>query len=298
MVREIPPIGFTGVLHWASMAVRGSTEAFRKLHESGCFVMPNPWDAGTARFLAGLGFPALATTSAGHAFSLGLPDHPRALSREAVLRHVREVVDATDLPVNADYQAGYADTPEQLFESVGRCVETGAAGLSIEDATGDAGAPLFALDDALERVRAARAAIDERGSGTVLTARCEAWLAGDPDPRGTALARLPAFAEAGADCLFAPDVRDPDVIAELVRAVAPKPLNVLVSAPVPGLTVARLADLGVRRVSVGSALSRVAWGAFVRAARSIAASGTFDTLAEAAPFDELNDLFDPFRDPR
>jgi 2-methylisocitrate lyase-like PEP mutase family enzyme len=265
--------------------------AFRALHESGCFALPNPWDVGTAVFLHQLGFKALATTSAGMAFARGLPDDVGAVSRDVVLAHVREVVAATPLPVNADFQAGYADDPAGVAANVALCAATGVAGLSIEDATGDRTTPLYERSAAVERVRAARAAIDGTGTGVVLTARCEAWLVGDPDPLRTALDRLVAYADAGADCLFAPGVRDPDQISAIVRAVAPKPVNVLMSAPVAGLTLARLADLGVRRVSVGSALARVAWGAFVRAARELAEAGSFDALAEAIPFAEINGFF-------
>jgi len=268
-----------------------AVSAFRTLHESGCFVMPNPWDVGSARFLASCGFRALATTSAGFAFSRGAPDALGALARDDVLAHVREIARATPLPVNADFQAGYAEDPEGLAANVAACVATGVAGLSIEDATGVREAPLYARDLAVERIRAARAAIDATRTPVVLTARCEAWLVGHPDPRRTALERLAAFADAGADCLFAPGVRDPREIAEIVSAVAPKPVNVLMSSPVAGLSVARLADLGVRRVSVGSALARVAWAAFMGAARSIAETGSFDVLAGGAPFDELDRLF-------
>ena len=264
---------------------------FRSLHESGCFVMPNPWDVGSAVYLHSLGFKALATTSAGFAFSRGLPDSVDALHIDAVLAHIGEIVAATPLPVNADFQAGYADDPEGVAENVTRCVRAGAAGLSIEDATGDVSSPLYDRAIAVERIRAARAAIDGTKIPVVLTARCEAWLVGDPDPARTALDRLPAFADAGADCLFAPGVRDPGVIAAIVKAVAPRAVNVIVSSPSPGLSLSSLADLGVRRISVGSALARVAWSSFMRAARTIAEAGTFDGLAEAAPFTELNQLF-------
>lgn len=269
---------------------------FRALHGSGCFLLPNPWDVGSAIALARRGFQALATTSAGFAFARGLPDAADALSRDDVLAHVREIVTATTLPVNVDFQSGYARTPEGVAESVTLCAATGCAGLSIEDASGDRHAPLFELAPAVERVRAARAALDAAKSGVVLTARCEAWLVGAPDPKRTALDRLVAFAAAGADCLYAPGVRDPATIAELVRAVAPKPLNVLVSAPAPGLSLKSLADLGVRRVSLGSALARVAWGAFLKAADSLVAAESFDALAGAAPFAELNQLFDARRE--
>jgi 2-methylisocitrate lyase-like PEP mutase family enzyme len=272
-------------------AQHSAVAAFRALHASGCFVLPNPWDVGTAVFLHRLGFKALATTSAGFAFSRGLPDDVAAVPRDVMLEHVRDIAAATPLPVNADFQAGYAIEPEEVAANVARCVATGAAGLSIEDATGDPATPLFAEGLAVERIRAARRAIDATGVPVVLTARCEAWLVGYPDPFRTARERLVAFAEAGADCLYAPGVRSPDEIAVLVQAVTPKPLNVLVSSPGPGLTVSRLADLGVRRISVGGALARVAWRAFLRAAREIAGAGSFDGLADAASFAELNAVF-------
>lgn len=263
---------------------------FRSLHASGCFVLPNPWDVGSAVYLRHLGFKALATTSAGFAFSQGLPDSVLAVPRDLMLAHVRDVVAATPLPVNADFQTGYADEPDGVAANVALCIGTGVAGLSIEDATGESATPLYEFELAVERVRAARAAIDASGIPVVLTARCEAWLVGQTDPARVAIERLVAFAEAGADCLYAPGVREPDDIAAIVKAVAPKPVNVLVSAPNPALTVARLADLGVRRISVGSALARVAWGAFMRAAQSIAETGSFEAFAEAAPFGELNDI--------
>ncbi len=264
---------------------------FRELHKSGCFLLPNPWDEGSARCLKYLGFKALATTSAGLAFSRGLPDTVTALSRDEVLMHVKTIVGATDLPVNADYQNGYADEPENVAANVVLCVATGAAGLSIEDATGNDLSPLYERSLAVERIRAARQAIDSTGKPVILTARCEAWLVGEPEPFRVALDRLVAYADAGADCLFAPGVREPEEIASIVKAVAPKPVNVLISAPVPGLTVERLADLGVRRISVGSALARSAWGAFLRAAKDIAATGSFECFADAASFAELNEIF-------
>jgi 2-methylisocitrate lyase-like PEP mutase family enzyme len=263
---------------------------FRALHESGCFVLPNPWDIGSAVYLEQLGFKALATTSAGFAFSQGLPDSVLAVPRELMLRHISEVVQATTLPVNADFQNGYRDEPEGVAESVALCVATGVAGLSIEDATGDSATPLYEFDLAVKRVKAARAAIDSSGIPVVLTARCEAYLVGAPDPARASLDRLVAFAEAGADCLFAPGVRDPVEIAAMVKAVAPKPVNVLVSAPNPDLTVDRLASLGVRRISVGSALARVAWGAFMRSAQSIVDSGSFVSFAEAGSFSEIEEV--------
>ncbi len=264
-------------------------DRFRALHESGCFVLPNPWDAGTAIYLQQFGFEALATTSAGFAFSRGLPDS--GVSRGLMLAHISEIVEATPLPVNADFQTGYADEPEGVATNVTLCVATGVAGLSIEDASGNNTAPLYDFDLAVERIKSARAAIDALGIPVVLTARCEAWLVGHPDPARVAIERLIAFAEAGADCLYAPGVSDPGEIETIVKAVSPKPVNVLVSRFNSELTVSRLADLGVRRISVGSALACVAWGAFIRAARTIAETGSFEAFSEAAPFNEINELF-------
>lgn len=264
---------------------------FHELHASGCFVLPNPWDVGTAVFLERLGFQALATTSAGFAFSRGLQDSVAAVPRDLMLDHFRAIVAATSLPVNADFQTGYADEPEGVAANVALCVATGVAGLSIEDNSGNSSAPLYEFDLAVERIKAARAAIDASGIPVVLTARCEAWLVGEPNPLGVTLPRLVAFAEAGADCLYAPGVRKPEEIAAIVKAVAPKPVNVLVSTGNRELSVLQLADLGVRRISVGSALANVAWGAFMRAARSILESGKFDAFADAAPFGEINSLF-------
>src|SRR5262245_8398951 len=264
---------------------------FRELHASGCFVLPNPWDMGSAIFLERLGFKALATTSAGFAFSRGLPDSVRAVPRDLMLAHVRDIAQATSLPVNADFQSGYADEPEAVAENVKLCVATGVAGLSIEDATDDAAAPLYPRALAIERIRAARRAIDESGGGVLLTARCEAYLVGDRDPFRTSVDRLVAFAAAGADCLFAPGVRDPREIRAMVEAVSPKPVNVLVSSPSPGLNLASLSALGVRRISVGAALARVAWGAFMKASKSIAETGSFEALESAAKFEELNAIF-------
>jgi 2-methylisocitrate lyase-like PEP mutase family enzyme len=261
---------------------------FRSLHESGCFVLPNPWDPGSARYLAHLGFKALATTSAGFAFSRGLPDRVAAITTERMLSHFREIAEATPLPVNADFQNGYADDPEDVMANVTRCIETGVAGLSVEDSTGKADAPLYERELAIDRVRAARAAIDDSGIPVVFTARCEVWLVGDPDARQIALDRLVAYADAGADCLYAPGVRQPEDIAAIVKAVSPKPVNVLMAGP--GLTLGQLTDLGVRRISVGAALARVAWGAFIHAAQSIAETGSFDSLSGVTTAN-LNQLF-------
>jgi 2-methylisocitrate lyase-like PEP mutase family enzyme len=262
---------------------------FRALHESGCFVLPNPWDIGTAIYLERLGFKALATTSAGFAFSRGKPDG--GVPRDEMLAHIAEIVKATALPVNADFLAAYADKPQDVATNVQLCVETGVAGLSIEDSTGHSDRPLYEKKLAIERIRAARAAIDASKSGVVLTGRCEAWLVGDPDPLHTALDRLTAYSEAGADCLYAPAVSDPNEIAQIINAVAPKPVNVLVSGFNHHLTLSALADLGVRRISVGSGLALAAWGAFLRAAQEIQTAGTFKLLANSAPSAELNELF-------
>lgn len=267
-------------------------ERFRELHTSGCFVLPNPWDVGSAVYLRHLGFKALATTSSGFAFSRGMPDDVRYVRRDTVLKHFREIVDATPLPVNGDFQNGHADEPEGVAENIKLCIETGVAGLSIEDSTGDERKPLYDLDLAIERVKAARRAIDESGIPVVLTARCEAWLVGESDPFEISIKRLTAYAEAGADCLYAPSVTiTPAEVSAIVQAVSPKPVNVLVSRPDPNLTVAKLADLGVRRISVGSALARVAWGAFIRAAREIANEGTFEAFGDSASGTDLNNLF-------
>jgi 2-methylisocitrate lyase-like PEP mutase family enzyme len=260
---------------------------FHSLHDSGCFAIPNPWDAGSARALAQLGFQALATTSAGYAFSRGLPDSPDALGVDEVIAHVAEIVAAVDLPVNADFQAGYSRRVEGVAANVARCVDTGVAGLSIEDTSVVGGASsLFELGEAVERVAAAREAIDTAGVDVLLTARAECFLLTHPDPLDESIRRLRAYSRAGADVLFAPGVRERDDIAAIVQSVAPKPVNVLVSADT-GLRLDDLASLGVRRVSVGSAFSRVAWGAFLDAARSLAQDGSFAALDGAATFVEL-----------
>jgi len=261
---------------------------FRQLHESGCFVIPNPWDTGTTRYLQHLGFKALATTSSGAAFSMGLPAEDWALTRDPMLAHIRTIVEATDLPVNADFESGYADDPAQVGENVRLCVETGVAGLSIEDSTGDASRPLYDFDLAVARIRAARAAIDRAGDDVLLVGRSEGFIAGAPDLDET-IRRLKAYSAAGADCLYAPGIRTREQINAVVDAVAPKPFNLLIGAPI-GLTVKDAAALGVRRISVGGALSRAAWGGFMRAAQGLVA-GTFDALADAASGGDLNRLF-------
>ncbi len=260
--------------------------AFRKLHASGCFVIPNPWDVGTARYLRHLGFKALATTSAGFAFSHGLPDS--GVSRDTVLAHIAEIVEATDLPVNADFEGGYARDPEGVAESVRLCVATGVAGLSIEDSTGDRIQPLYELPVAVERLKAARAAIG--ASGVLLIGRAECFLVGHPEPLKEAIRRLQAYADAGADVLYAPGVRERADIQAIVSAVSPKAVNVLMSADT-GLKVSDLADMGVRRISVGSSMARAAWGGFIRAAKAIAEEGSFAGFDNATPFAELNGFF-------
>jgi 2-methylisocitrate lyase-like PEP mutase family enzyme len=269
---------------------------FRRLHESGCFVIPNPWDIGSARYLQSLGFKALATTSSGSAWSRGLADN--RLLRERVLLHLTEMAAATDLPLNADFENGFAADAAGVGESVRLAVQTGIAGLSIEDSTGprDAGGPagagqasLFELNVAVERLRAARRAIDESGGDVLLVGRAECFLVGQPDIDLTTT-RLKAYAGAGADCLYAPGIRTVEHIRAVVEAVYPKPVNLLVSAPI-GLTLEQIAGLGVRRVSVGGALARAAWGGFMRAAREIAEHGRFDALADAASGQALNALF-------
>ena len=262
---------------------------FRAMHESECFVLPNPWNLGTAIYLEHLGFEALATTSAGFAFSRGKSDG--GVPRDEMLAHIREIVEATSLPVNADFLAGYADEPEGVAMNVQLCVDTGVAGLSIEDNTGRTDTPLYEKKLAIERIRAARSAIDSSGSGVVLTGRCEAWLVHDPDPFHTVLDRLVAYADAGADCLYAPGVGNPDEIAQIVKTVSPKPVNILVSGFNHQLSLSQLADLGVRRISVGSGLALAAWGAFQRAAQDIKTNGTFNLLANGAASADLNELF-------
>jgi methylisocitrate lyase len=259
---------------------------FRELHREGCFVIPNPWDVGSARLLAALGFPALATTSSGFAWSRGRRDNHVTLGD--ALGYFRAVVEAVDLPVNGDFEGGFAVEPAAVAANVRAAVETGVAGLSIEDSTGDPSRPLLDFSLAVERVRAARRAIDESRAGVLLTGRSEGFIVGRPDLAET-IRRLTAYAEAGAECLYAPGIRAPADIAAVVRAVAPGPVNVLVGSSFT--TVAELAAAGVRRISVGGALARAAWGGFLRAAREIAGQGTFHQLTEAVPFDEINGAF-------
>ena len=261
-------------------------QTFRRLHESGCFLIPNPWDIGSARLLARLGFPALATTSSGFAWSLGRADNQVTLDQ--ALEHFRAVSAAVTIPVNADFEGGFAVEPEAVGANVARAVATGIAGVSIEDSTGNAANPLFDFPLALDRVRAARAAIDRSATGVLLTARSEGFITNRPDLAET-IRRLTAFAEAGADCLYAPGLRDLGDIRAVVHAVAPKPVNVLVGSGFT--TVKELAGLGVRRISVGGALARAAWTGFIAAANEIAEQGTFTRLGEATPFGTINQLF-------
>jgi 2-methylisocitrate lyase-like PEP mutase family enzyme len=268
--------------HAESNTTRFRTAVFRRLHESGCFVMPNPWDLGSARLLEDLGFRAVATTSSGFAWTLGRPDNHVTL--DEALAHMRAVAHAVEVPVNADFEGGFAGEPEKVAVHVSRAVGTGVAGLSIEDSTGDAANPLFDLDLAVERVRAARHAIDQSGTDVVLTGRSEGFIVGRADLAET-IRRLTAYAEAGADCLYAPGIRKPGEIAAVVKAVAPKPVNVLAHGDFT--TVAELAKAGVRRISIGGALARVALTAFLEAAEEIAREGTFTRFSGTRSIDAL-----------
>lgn len=260
---------------------------FRHLHEHGCFVIPNPWDVGSALALQSLGFPALATTSSGFAWSQGHSDG--AMPREQVLEHLQVLVAATRVPVNADFESGYATTVAGVAESVRLAVDTGVAGLSIEDSSGAGAEPLYAMDMAVERLRAARQAIDRAGANVLLVGRSEGLIRGRPDLKET-IRRLRAYANAGADCLYAPGIRTREQITAVVAAVAPRPVNVLIGAA-SEFSVSDLAALGVRRISVGGALARTAWTGFLDAARRIAAEGRFDGLGRAMPHAELDALF-------
>lgn len=262
--------------------------AFHTLHDSGCFVIPNPWDAGSARVLARLGFVALATTSSGFAWSLGRPDN--AVTLDEALAHFRAIVDAVDIPVNADFEGGFAIEPSSVAANVARAITTGIAGISIEDSTGVAANPLFDFALSVERIKAARREIDDGAARIVLTARSEGFIVGRPDLAET-IRRLTAYAEAGADCLYAPGIRSKDEIVAVVKAVSPKAVNVLVGSDFA--TVAELAEMGVRRISVGGALARAAWTGFLQAAHEISEHGTFGNLSRAVPFAELNRLFVP-----
>jgi len=259
---------------------------FRQLHQSGCFIVPHPWDLGSARLLAQLGFPALATTSSGFAWSLGRPDNH--VSLDEILAHLRTLSQGVEIPVSADFEGGFATAPEAVGTNVAAAVNTGIAGLSIEDATRDASSPLYDFSLAVERIQAARRAIDDSGTGIVLTGRSEGFIVGRPD-LGETIRRLTAFGEAGADCLYAPGLRSMTDIKAVVAAVAPKPVNVLVGSDFA--TVAQLTEAGVRRISVGGALARAAWTSFLQAAKEIARHGTFVGLSGAVSSAELNRSF-------
>lgn len=261
--------------------------AFHALHKSGCFVIPNPWDIGSARWLQGMGFKALASTSSGFAWANGFADNQ--VTREMVLSHLSELVAATDVPINADFEGGFAHDPAGVAASVKLAAEAGVAGLSIEDSTGDKDKPLYDIDIAVARMKAARKAIDETGGGTLLVGRAENFFVGVPDLDDT-IARLRAYASAGADCLYSPGVKTPDQIAAVVKAVAPKPFNLLIGNAI-GITVKQAEALGVRRISVGGALARSAWGGFTRMVKKIAEEGRFDGFTEATPGAELNAFF-------
>jgi 2-methylisocitrate lyase-like PEP mutase family enzyme len=267
-------------------------KAFRALHERGCFVIPNPWDVGSARYLQHLGFPALATTSAGFAFSQGLPDSgdDDANARDRNLAYIASITAAVDLPVSADFMSGYGAKPEDVAESVTRCIATGVAGLSIEDSTGDSARPLYELSMAAERVRAAREAIDQSGQDVLLTARAECYHVGHPDPFRESVRRLQAYVAAGADVLFAPGPQTPAEIEALVAAVAPRPFNLLVVRDI-GLRVDEIAALGVRRISVGGALALAAWTGFMHAAQQLKSEGSFAAFASLVPYPEINAMF-------
>jgi 2-methylisocitrate lyase-like PEP mutase family enzyme len=269
------------------MMQRDKVDTFRRLHESGCFVIPNPWDVGSARMLVRLGFPALATTSCGFAWSLGRRDNHTTLDQ--ALAHFRSMAGSVEVPVNADFEGGFATAPEQVGVNVLKATATGIAGLSIEDSTGDVARPLLDLTLAVERIRAARQAIDESKTGVLLVGRSEGFIVGRPD-LGETVRRLTAYSEAGADCLYAPGVRAKAEITAVVAAVAPKPVNVGVGSDFA--SVADLAEMGVRRISLGGALARAAWTGFLQAAGEIAERGSFAALGQALPFNEINGAFD------
>jgi 2-methylisocitrate lyase-like PEP mutase family enzyme len=287
-----PSIGAGIDISGPSAALAAKRRAFRALHERGCFVMPNPWDVGSARYLQHLGFPALATTSAGFAFSQGLPDSgdEGGLTRDGNLAYIRSITSAVGCPVSADFVSGYGRESDEVGDSVARCVAAGVAGLSIEDSTMDPTAPLYDLPTAVARLRAARLAIDRTGDDVLLTARAECYLVGHPDPFRETVRRLQAYAAAGADVLFAPGVRYPAEIKALVEAVAPKPLNLLVIRDI-GLSVDEVAALGVRRISVGGALALAGWTGFIRAADLLKSEGSFAGFAGLLPYAQVNGFF-------
>jgi len=262
-------------------------QAFRKLHESGCFVIPNPWNPGSARYLEGLGFKALASTSSGYAHSQGFADG--ALTRDQVLTHFREISASTQIPVNADFENGFAHKPDEVAANVKLCIDTGVAGLSIEDYSNDDANPIYDFDLAVARVKAARAAIDQAGGDVLLTGRAEGFLHGRPD-LDDAIKRLKAFSDVGADCLYVPGIRTREQIVAVVQAVAPKPVNLLNHTTL-GFTVQDIAGMGVRRISVGGTLARVAMHAFIKSATEIAKEGKFDSFAGIVSNAELNKFF-------
>ncbi|MEN5273115.1 isocitrate lyase/phosphoenolpyruvate mutase family protein [Stenotrophomonas lactitubi] len=270
-------------------AIQNRRAAFRALHASGCFLLPNPWDVGSAVALARLGAQALATTSSGHAWAHGQPDG--AMGRDEILAHLRTMAAATDLPVNADFEDGFGSSPEEVHESVSMAIDTGVAGLSIEDSTGDAEHPLRSIEDSVARLSAARRAIDESGHDVMLVGRAENFFVGRPDLDDT-LARIRAYAQAGADCLYAPGIRSAEQIRAVVDAAGGKPVNLLIGSP-GQMTLQQAAGLGVRRVSVGGALARSAWAGFLRASEQMLASGSFDALPGTPSGAELNGLFKP-----
>ena len=269
-----------------AVSVAQKRKDFFKLHESGCFVLPNPFDVGSARMLQSLGYKALASTSAGYAWTTGRSDY--GLKLDELLDHLTALSAATDLPVNADFEAAFADDPAGVAENVRKCAATGVAGLSVENRSSDPKQPLYEFSLSVERIRAARAALDDDESGVLLVARCEGFLTGEADLNMT-IKRLVAFAEAGADCLYAPGIRTPEQISAVVKAVAPKPVNVLVVSP--DFKVAELAELGVRRISLGGQLAAAAWGGFMRAAQEIVEKGTFAELKNSYSGRELTKVF-------
>ena len=269
------------------MSIADKRRAFRALHQSGCFVIPNPWNAGSARYMQGLGFKALATTSSGYAHSIGYADGD--VTRDMMLAHCREIAQATDIPLNADFEGGYADDPDEVAANVRLCIDTGVAGLSIEDFTGDESNPLYDFDLAVKRVRAARNAIDKAGGDVVFTARTEGFIHNRPDLDET-IRRLKAFADAGADCLYSPGIKTREHIEATVKAVGGKAINFLNFGAL-GFTVNDLAGMGVRRISVGGTLARVAMDAFIKSARAIASEGKFDSFGGIMTNAELNTFF-------
>ncbi|MBN9039689.1 MAG: 2-methylisocitrate lyase [Rhizobiales bacterium 62-47] len=269
------------------VSVAEKRATFHRLHQSGCFVIPNPWDAGSARMLQHLGFKALASSSAGFAWTTGHADNK--VTCDDVIAHLTELCAAVDLPVNADFEGGFADEPTQVAANVTRAVATGIAGVSIEDSTGDKAQPLYEARLAVERIRASRAAIDASGADVMLVGRCESFFVGQPD-LNLVLDRLVAYADAGADCLYAPGIRTREQVTAVVKAVHPKPVNLLIGWA-GGMTVAEAADLGARRISIGGALARVAWAGAIRAAKEIAEQGSFAAFAEGYPAAELNKMF-------